>query len=343
MEISVVLRNTTPVFSAAAGISKITLDGKINQPSSRYPLTRARTMSVIADSGDGILKPVALPVVPGNTMRNLLRRIMLKSVIEKALAPVGKLSISAYSAAYAGSANGTPDGLPSTFDEIVAQRNHLFIGLFGGGPRMLEGRLKVDTLYPIHKNAERVMGDGFEDRMVEGKITDIVWTRRCDPIVNLGDDADVEVIEGGADAANGWIADLLATTNANSAKRKKGEDAPEAEEANSPRGLKAFNAHEVVIPGVNWLWRVSLDQPTDAQVGLVLLAISKLPEYRIAGGHAKDYGAVEIEDVLLNGESVWSAGTLSDDVSDYLDQMVEATDGISTADFESFAASAKEA
>ncbi len=343
MEISVVLRNTTPVFSAAPGASTITIDGKINPADGGYPFTRARTMNIIADKGDGVLKAIPVPVVPGNTMRNLLRRIMLKSVIEKALAPVGRLSINAYSAAYAGSATGNPDGVPSSFDETVAHRNHLFIGLFGGGPRMLEGRLKVNALYPIHRDAMRVMGEGFEDRMVQGDITDIVWVRRCDPIRQLGNDDDVTIIEGGAEAANTWIADLWAKTTANKAKRKKGGDVPEEDAAKTPRGLQAFNAHEVVIPGVNWLWRVTLDQPTDAQVGLVLQAISKLPEFRIAGGHAKDYGAVEIEDVLLNGASVWAAGTLTDDVSEYLDQMVEATDSISTADFELFAASAKEA
>lgn len=42
-------------------------------------------MNVVAEMGDGELKAVPLPVVPGNTMRNLLRRTILKEIIEPTL------------------------------------------------------------------------------------------------------------------------------------------------------------------------------------------------------------------------------------------------------------------
>ena len=55
MKFEVVIRNLTPVFSAAPGASTVTLEGVINPPEgvSRFPLTRMRTMGVVADSGDG--------------------------------------------------------------------------------------------------------------------------------------------------------------------------------------------------------------------------------------------------------------------------------------------------
>lgn len=347
MQIEVVIRNITPIFSAAPGSNYVTLDGTINPPlgATRFPLTRARTMNVVAEMGDGELKAVPLPVVPGNTMRNLLRRTILKEIIEPTLLEkASQLSIGAYATAYAGNSSGNPDGVPSSFDEISIMRDHPFLGLFGGGPRMLEGRLMVDALYPIHQHSARIIGNDYINDSIKGSITDIIWSRRNDPVLELGSTEDVAVIQGGAKAANDWIADLLSAT-----KSKKGKASKQADEAAEPaedsgRGLKAFNAHEVVIAGVNWVWRISVDRPTDAQVGMILQALSKITDQRIAGGHAKDYGRFTIENVTLDGESVWSQpGFSSHETEKYFDAFAEALDKMTGAEFEQFAASAKEA
>lgn len=347
MQIEVIIRNITPIFSASPEGAYIGLDGTFN-PSldkPRFPVTRARTLKVVAEDSNGVARPVHLPVVPGNTMRNLLRRTMLEYVIQPALLDkAAQLSIGAYAAAYSGSATGNPDGVPSSFDETVALRSHPFIGLFGGGPRMLKGRLMVDTLYPIHGNAERIIGSDYINECVSGQITDVVWTRRNDPVLALGDAQDAAVIEGGAQAANNWITNLLATTKAKKAKAGKegGEEPGEASE--SKRGLNAFNAHEVVIGGVKWLWRINADQPTKAQVGLILLALSNITNLRIAGGHAKDYGRFVIDGVTLNGQQIWSQNSFSgQDLTPYFDAIAEELDSLSKAEFEQFAASAKEA
>lgn len=345
MQIEVVLRNITPIFSAEPGSNYITLDGTINPPlgAQRFPLTRTRSLKVVADSDDGVAKVVALPVVPGNTMRNLLRRTMLKSAIEPALfANKSQLKVGAYAAAYSGNASGKPDGVPSTFDEVVTMRAHPFIGLFGGGPRMIEGRLGVDNLWPIHQNSLRTIGMDYINDSLRGRITDIVWTRRNDPLLEMSSAEDAAVIDGGVKAVNGWITDLL---TANSAKKTKAKsDSAEGTEDDSARGLKAFNAHEVVISGVKWLWRISVDRPTDAQVGLILLALNKIESERIAGGHAKDYGRFVIEGVSLDGSQVWAPGGISDKCTEkYFDAIAEALDGMTSAEYEQFAASAKEA
>ncbi|CRN66744.1 CRISPR type AFERR-associated protein Csf2 [Pseudomonas aeruginosa] len=347
MQIEILIRNITPIFSAAPGSNYVSLEGTINPPlgSSRFPLTRARTMSVVADTGDGVAKAVSLPIVPGNTMRNLLRRTMLKEVIEPALCEkAAQLSIGAYATAYAGNSSGNPDGMPSSFDEIVTMRSHPFLGLFGGGPRMLQGRLMVDSLYPIHQFSERIIGTDYINDSIKGSITEIVWTRRNDPVLQLGGANDVAVIDGGTQAANDWITSLLASNKEKKGKAgKQTEDSAESADSNG-RGLKAFNAHEVVIGGVKWLWRINVDRPSGAQVGLILLAINKLANQRIAGGHAKDYGRFAIEGVFLDGTPVWSpAGISAKDTEHYFDAIAEALDSMTGAEFEQFAASAKEA
>jgi len=344
MDIQVILTNQTPVFSAAPGSAAVDING--NLVNEGFPLIRARTLSVVADEGDGVLKARRLPVVPGNSMRNLLRRIMLKHIIEPSLKDRVQVSIGAYAGMYAGNASGNPDGVAATFDEIVAVRNHPFLGLFGGGPRMMQGRLMVDTLYPIHTHAQRIIGEGFEDRMIGDRIVDLVWTRRVDPVTKLNDTEDTGIIKDGVKAANDWIRALAegSAAKADKKKAKKAEatEAGDGDTEKAARGLNGFNAHEVVIPGVSWVWRINADNPTEAQIGLILAALSKLPLERLAGGGNKDYGRVVVDDIRLNGNSVWGGGQLNEQsVTAYMDALAEAMDNLDAEGFENFITSQK--
>lgn len=337
MDIQVTLTNLSPLFSSAPAVSSISLDGTINPAGGGFPLSRTRTMKMIAQSMDGETKLVYVPIIPSNTMRNLLRRSMLKNVLEPALAGSVQLSVGAYAAIYSGNATGNPDGKPSSFDETVENRNHPFLGLFGGGPRMLEGRLQVDSLYPIHSNSTAVIGDGFESDLISGNITEIVWTRRVDPLTKITDTDDIEIIKGGAGAVNEWINAWFI----NAAEKKKASKTDATDIDKVARGLNAFNAHEVVVPGVRWVWRITVDRPNDAQVGLILTALSQMDKLRIAGGHSKGYGRFAISSIQVDGKDVWTQGTLNDDVAHYSDALAESLDGMTTDQFERFAASAK--
>lgn len=334
MKITLVLRNTTPVFSATPGSDRISTTGEINPPGRNgMPLTRTRKMNIPANVGGDLLKPVPVPVVPGNSMRSLLRRSILNNLIVPQLEGRDKLSIGAYAAAFSGNATGRPEGV-ATFDDIVATRSHVFLGLFGGGPRMIEGRLSVDTLYPVHPHSTRAIGAGYEERMVSGDITNIVWMRRVDPILANREESAQNVIDGGRQALTQWAIDAMDSASAKRSKKEK-EVEPEGDEA---RGLKAFNAHEVVIPGIDWVLRLNLDKPTPAQVGMVLAGIQKMPELSIAGGHSKGYGQFEIQDITLDGEWVWDGAQYVDSeaIAGYFDAMAEALEDLKGQDFEDF-------
>lgn len=338
MEIQVVLRNTSPIFSAAPGAATISLDGTYNPARGGFPFVRTRRMFVVTDNvDDGGNSTKSIPVVPSNTMRNLLRRMALETVIIPALKDKSaQVSIGAYAAMMTGSQSGNPDGVASSFDETVTMRQNLFIGLMGGGPRMLRGRLSVENLYPIHQDALRVIGENFIDTAVSGSITQPVWLRRIDPITQLKDKEDVAVIVDGLEKANEWITALQ------EAKPKKGKAQTDDETGDkSARGLNAFNAHEVVIPGIDWVWNIRLDNPTDAQVGLVLMALSKLNNYHIAGGFGKGYGCVDLTTISLNSDIVWVNGSMNDSISKYVDAMAQELDELDVAQIETFAASAK--
>lgn len=343
-KINVILRNLSPIFSATPGGDSISLTGEFNPPGGGFPFTRTRKMQIPASVGEGGLKPISLPVVPGNTMRNLLRRSILEHLVVPQLSGWARLSVGAYAAAFAGSATGKPEGV-ATFDDMVATRAHPFLGLFGGGPRMMQGRLTVDTLYPIHQHAQRVLGSGYEERMIGGRITDVVWQRRVDPILKVREEDAQKVIQDGRQALTQWAVDALKTSAASAAKRgakKSAEPEAESEAGENARGLNAFNAHEVVIPGVDWLLRIELERPTEAQVGLVLAGIAKLPQMNIAGGFSKGYGKNQIEAIEVDGESVWDGGTFTESMAGYFDAMAGALESLDADGFERFIASSAE-
>lgn len=337
MDIQVKLRNVSPLFSAAPGASAIDISGKLMPSGQGFPYVRTRRTSLLAPDADMGTRWAEVPIIPSNTIRNLLRRIMLAEIVEPALIDNRhKLSIGAYATAYAGNQSGNPDGVASGFDEIAKMRNHPFIGLFGGGPRMLRGRLRVGHLYPIHQDALRIIGEEYQDEAAKGRLTDTVWKVRKDPIQRLTETEQTAVLQEGAEAANAWLQASLESALS----KKDGGNADEA--SKDERGLNAMNAHEVVIPGVSWLCKVSMESPSDAQIGMVLSAIGRLGgNWTVAGGHAVGYGEVELESITLAGEVVWSGGQFNDSAMGYFDALAEATDNLGADEFEDFAASRK--
>lgn len=352
MKIEVILRNRSPLSSAAPGQKTISIDNALNVPNG-FPLTAMRTMPIPVEGQD---KPAYVPVIPGNSMRNALRRSMLDVVMDQVRGKA-TMSIGAYAAAYSGNASGNPEGVPPLFDELLTVRNHVFLGLFGGGPRMIRGRLSVDTLYPLHASAHRVLGAGYEERYVAGRLTQYIWMSRKDPITRINSDEEASIITDGPAEITSWALNQIDSSLRGAEKRKsktaksaKGTEEPDADmtpAVKEERGLNTLNAHEVTLPGIDWLLTLRLEKPTPAQVGLVLKGIEGLNSMTIGGGHSKGYGVVEVQEVHLKtsavGKSVWDGIGYNDDVTDYFDELTEALDSIDVNDFESFVRRTKEA
>jgi CRISPR type IV-associated protein Csf2 len=336
MKISVIVRNLTPIHSSDPVQAKITVEGKIVPATERvgFPFVRMRTINIPVSYGEGAATMAPMPCVPQNTMRNLLRRAALEDVL-RPLFGTSSMGIGAYAAAFAGNATGNPEGQASTFDETIKIRQHCFLGLFGGGPRFHHGRLSVDNMYPITEKAVRIIGAGYEDRYVGGDIMSTVWIRRSDPITKINDPEKASVIANGNEAITSWC---LAMNEKPKKGNKASESSEEGTETDKNRGLNAFNAHEVVSPGVDWLWSMRLKNPTNAQVGLVLKSIRNIVDLdmQVAGGNARDYGKISIEDVLVDGKSVWDSHGFDESMNIYFDDLAEELDAITAKDFEDF-------
>jgi CRISPR type IV-associated protein Csf2 len=352
MKIEVILRNRSPLSSAAPGQKTISIDNVPNVPNG-FPLTAMRTMPIPVEGQD---KPAFVPVIPGNTVRNALRRSMLEVVLDQVRGKA-TMSVGAYAAAFSGNASGNPEGVPPLFDEMLSVRNHVFLGLFGGGPRMIRGRLSVDTLYPLHADAHRVLGSGYEDRYVGGRLTQYVWMSRKDPITRINSEEEASIITDGPAEITSWALNQIGSSIRGAEKRKtktsKSDKAPtDAADDAAPapkeeRGLNTLNAHEVTLPGIDWLLSIRLEKPTPAQVGLVLKGIEGLNSMTIGGGHSKGYGVVEVQEVQLKADTtnknIWDGTGFNENVTDYFDELTDALDKIDVNDFESFVRRTKEA
>lgn len=298
MQIDIVLTNTTPFHSSAPGEARVTLDGDFvgNKDRGSFPCVRTRTMPIrkLDTNGEGDGGVRYLPVMPGNTLRHFLRAAAADLIFGQWRGRK-TLSIGAYAAMESGNASGRPDGVPPTFAESVRMGEHPFIGLFGGGPRMLEGRLKCDAAWAITPDSLPYLGD-YEDYCCKGNLLSIEFKRRVDPVLRLNPEH-AALIDNVEQSLAQWASDNV-------------QDKPGAGENDDGqirrRGLDSFSAHQFVIPGVHWLWRIALNHPTQAQIGLVLSAIQTVAGQVIGGMGAIGYGQIRIVDVLIDGEPAWN-------------------------------------
>ncbi|EMO4361378.1 TPA: type IV CRISPR-associated protein Csf2 [Pseudomonas aeruginosa] len=339
MKIEVILQNLTPFHSSVPGDSRVDLQGR--WASEGFPCIRTRTMRfarIGADNDEDIPTVGTVPIVPANTLRHTLRSRMLNHVLDQ-IRGKATLSIGAYTALSSGSTSGNPDGVKATFAELKTTAQHPFLGLWGGGPRMMEGKIKVDSAYAITQDYLPLLGP-YEELATNSKtrLLEVVFTRRVDPV--LGQQLDQELIDGGA-AAITQYSNQQADIRRN--KKPKGSEAV-ADEDKQARGLNSFTAHEHVIPGVNWLWRISARNPTNAQRGMILNALQELHGEQVGGMSRLEYGRFHIKSILVDGKPAWNGHALdstNEQVATWLSSLADSLDEIEAGTIEAFAKSEK--
>lgn len=203
---------------------------------------------------------------------------------------------------------------------------------------MIEGKLVVDQAIPIISGLQFYLPDAPMDlALPQGGLTEVIFRRRVDPVLKLTEER-MELIEGVPDSVDEWFQTYYSKsplvkqskpkTNEASAGDEE-ESSAGAGEDDSDRGLTAFNAHEVVVPGVPWLWHIdSKAELTQAQIGALLDGIAQLHGARLGGMSALGYGKIELISISLEGKELWDAqsATLHDEAGDYLEAWLEAID-----------------
>jgi len=88
-----------------------------------------------------------IPIFPGNGLRGGLRRKAAKIVLDQ-IAAKDKVEIALYQGLNCASITGQPESGLSV-EEVLRARDNLYMGLFGGGARMLRSRYRVNDLIPV--------------------------------------------------------------------------------------------------------------------------------------------------------------------------------------------------
>jgi len=251
-----------------------------------------------------------VPVIAANNVMGRLRRHAAAEVLDVLSVRGERVRLQTYSAMTCGAVTGKPDGRDVMFDEYRETRAHPYIGLFGGGPRMLRRYARGYNAVPFMQTTrfmfERVRHPFLDEKVHFFAGNEQGLLQRW--IFNRSDDLrELMNVSQAAASINDFEQELLKRqSRIRSEKQAAGEN--EADERHSTR---TFSAFEFVIPGVCFPLSFDLDVSA-AQLALFLLALDRFARVERLGGHVRNgFGQFALKDaVLTDAEGVVLADAL---------------------------------
>lgn len=279
-----------------------------------FNLTRPLHCSAGSDNKDGgkniirtMKQPVftqkgmdMVPYYPGNGLRGRLRDIAAYIAIDHITAH-GQIERALYSGMTSGSEGGQPDTAPLTVEELLRSRTNPFMGLFGGGARMLRSTYTVEDLVPVISSTIAAgmvpaeYGDASDvtftpqafpgaEHPVRGKdLIHVYHTVRIDDVLRMTNpDALMRSVRNPVEEVDAYqqkVAD-------NQKDRKHDKMADEGEKTGAKK-IDAANmiSYEAIAAGVPMFFRLTMsDSLSNAQIGLMALAVCDLVNKQNLGG-----------------------------------------------------------
>lgn len=234
------------------------------------------------------------PVIPASTWRGMLRRGAARVIEDHVIHNLNtKLTYEAYQGLHCGAVSGKPDGVTSTTEEIVSARNHVFYGIFGGGPRMLPGALKMSDSIPI---TEELVGSILPDYLLDESLKGVKPHDlfEVNPVIRKDDFYSVTGNTHAAEVVGDYEARFAEERQKDidrAIKKAAGKGSDEDGEEDGERGVRAMSFRQDVAVGVPFRFRMTI-KGSEAQAGMLIAAIDKrLPE-GIGGRSALGFGNV---------------------------------------------------
>lgn len=267
------------------------------------PIQRMALPILRKNEETGAISPANVPVYTANSLNGALRRSAAAIVFDALLDRKEQVAIDTYSAMTCGAVTGKPDGNPIMFDEYREVRNHPFLGLFGGGPRMMTRHVRVHNMVPITEETEFMFAgvakhpalddvEDFKQTIFVPKGTRLVqvWTfTRSDDLRDLTDAAMQSQV----------IADFEKKFRERQALILSDKESKENQEEGGRFSTRVFSAFEFVVPGVYFPMTFELNV-TEEQMGLFLLALDRFAETERIGSMSRNgFGQFSLEKVVL--------------------------------------------
>ncbi len=334
LRIDAILKTKTPLHIAAPGGARMDPSNGNIVYTGGIPCTTIQKLPI--QDGDVIYN---YPAIAANNIAGRLRRHAAKIVLDVLKNKGQKVSLHAYSVLQCGAATGNPDAADITYEEWKKATAHPYIGLFGGGNKMLRRKARVHNALPIIQPVLNLIGDlahpAAETHALPLKsyLTKAWSFRRNDDLrelVNISVAADV-VDHFEEEFEKRQISIVTEQLN-----KKAGES------SELKSSTKTFSAIEFVIPGIPFGLLFELDDVTPAQAGLFLLTLESFQKTEHLGGYVRNgFGAFSLNDVRLtnleSGEecNIFDGGALvRPSVSNLLDSWFHEAEKLSAKEIE---------
>lgn len=302
-------------------------------------LTSPLHVASVDEKGKTMTRPVfdksgrrfMVPIFPGNDLRGRLRRKAAKYVIDALVSDQRRVSLETYMGLMCGTAVATPDS-KQTVEEFVRASRNIYMGLFGGGSRILRSRYAAADLVPVVKATVEAgcvpewLQSGTEseagrvppltvcvgknkgsDELVYNSVSDgysgltaNVNMVRVDDVMRVSDGLYMEAtVEAAAEKVDAYQARVAVKNKVRKDEKLQGMENDE----NRTKKIDAGNmfAAEAVAAGVH-LWTDILldDHLTLAQVGLFVQAFADIvKEQKLGGLSSKGFGRFRTKNMVI--------------------------------------------
>lgn len=280
-----ILRLLSPMHCAAVGDSGGEKNVTLTQKQSLITRTGKRTF----------------PIFPGNDLRGRLRRKAAALILDHIVVS-GKVKVDLYAGLSAGAITASPES-DLTVEEALRARDNVYMGLFGGGTRLLRSRFCANDLVPVLADtiAARIVPSHFGDDWVptgfigdgvvgplEGfGITDKRTSFRIDDVARV---TSVNEMEQYIENVLVSVGQKQGETLSGRKERKDSKAAAKTGEIKSTdvagkKDLSNMFTVETIMRGTPMYCLIDLQNDvSDAHVGLLLLALQALVREQALGG-----------------------------------------------------------
>lgn len=261
----------------------------------------------------------SLPIFPGNDMRGRMRRQAANAVLDV----VKAVPLPIFHVLNCGAATAAPAGGAESVRDLIVARNDLYLGLFGGGPRLHRSGMKVRSMVPVN-NATIELGlvpeefashaARYIERDKEGKAlparevpncTDNYTFVRIDDVLRCTNLNMPELIENYQEVAFAYAnqerdvatkrkTEKVAVREAMATKRETGKtDYDFSADKTKKADLANIMSVEAIMPGAPLYIRIDFDEHlSDAQVFLAAQSLAGVFNTSIGGWGRVGFGVV---------------------------------------------------
>ena len=238
-------------------------------------------------------KSQSIPYFPANDLRGRLRRKAAAIVMEALTANNGpKIPVALYAGLNTGAISAKPDAKGVTIEEAHRANKHVYMGLFGGGARLLRSSYTVSDAIPMVKQTETAgivpkdFGPYAHTPLPETIGWHLLDTRhilRVDDVMRVLRPAELERFVEDAMVTIPAYQESIFANRKDRKDSKENKDTPEAEVKKTDVGNMV--TVQSVIPGTDLYVRVDMaDTLTPAQIGLMLCSLESLINEQALGG-----------------------------------------------------------